>query len=503
MVDLLLVLVAIAYLTVVGLLFSYGLNFFYMTFLALKHSPPDPSYSPPGVLPRVTVQLPIYNELYVAERLVEAAARLDYPAELLEIQVLDDSTDDTGRLLESAVNRLRARGVDICRIHRTNRQGYKAGALAAGLQVAQGEFLAVFDADFLPPANFLMKTIPYFQDPKVAFIQTRWGHINQGYSLLTRLQSLAIDAHFMIEQSARSRRGYWFNFNGTAGIWRKEAIQAAGGWKADTLTEDLDLSYRAFLSGWHGVYLRDVEVPAELPVSMAAFRRQQQRWAHGSLECSLKHIPSVWKAPLSTLARAEATFHLTGYGVHLLQVALCLLYPLVLVVTHRYPGLISLWGVALVLNLTAFAPSFFFVAAQHKLGRNWLQLLPVILFLNITGSGMMVNTARAAWQIIRHNKEAFERTPKFGVENIRVDWASRRYQLQLDPIVVVEIGFGLFNAFTVVMAIQSGNWGIAFYALLFAVGLVYIAALSIVQSLIVHHHNVTAFQVEEEAHAHA
>ncbi len=500
MLNLLLIPIAIIYLFVVGSMFLYGIDFIYMTYLSWKHSRPDPSPKLPDELPRVTIQLPIYNEMYVAERLVEAAARIDYPPHLLEIQVLDDSTDETGPLLEAAVKRIRARGLNIYRLHRSDRRGYKAGALARGVEIAQGEFLAVFDADFVPPADFLMKTIPYFQDPKVAFVQTRWGHLNQGYSLLTRLQSLAIDAHFMIEQFARSRSGYWFNFNGTAGIWRKKAISEAGGWKADTLTEDLDLSYRTFFKGWRAVYLRDTQVPAELPVSMSGFRRQQQRWARGSLECSIKYVPRVWKAPVPFATRAVATFHLTGYCVHLLQFALCFLYPLVVYLTRFYPGLTGLWGVALVFNLTAFAPTIFFLSAQMQLGRKFINLVPEILFLNIAGSGMMVNTAWAALQIIMHRSAAFERTPKFGVEKRKLDWASRRYQLRFDPIVFFEFGLGFLNVFTVWLAAASHNWGIVFYAFLYAFGLIYVAGLSVAQTLEIHRRQAVAFQIGSESH---
>jgi cellulose synthase/poly-beta-1,6-N-acetylglucosamine synthase-like glycosyltransferase len=499
--DLLLIPIVIIYLAIVGSMFLFGIDFLYMTYLSWRHSRPDPSSQLPAVLPRVTIQLPVYNELYVAERLVEAAARIEYPSDLLEIQVLDDSTDETGPLLEAVVSRMKAQGLNIYRLHRADRQGYKAGALANGLEFAQGEFLAVFDADFVPPANFLMETVPYFKDPRVAFIQTRWGHLNRGYSLLTRLQSLAIDAHFMIEQFARSRGGYWFNFNGTAGIWRKEAISMAGGWTADTLTEDLDLSYRIFLKGWRAVYLRDTEVPAELPVTMAAFRRQQQRWARGSLECLLKYIPQVWKAPTPLSTKAVATFHLAGYGVHLLQFALCFLYPLVVGLTPSYPALTGLWGLAVFFNLAAFAPTIFFASAQIQLRRKFFTLLPEILFLNVAGSGMMVNTAWAACQILLHRAAAFERTPKFGVENRKLDWASRKYQLKLNPIVFFEIGLGLLNAATIWLAASSQNWGIVLYATLYSTGLFFVAGLSVVQTLEVHRRQASGVLSRRETHA--
>ncbi|NJN80236.1 MAG: glycosyltransferase [Anaerolineales bacterium] len=244
-------------------------------------------------LPTVTVQLPIYNEHYVVDRLLNACAALDYPRELLEVQVLDDSTDDTKEIVAQKVTQLQKSGLNIVHIHRNHRSGFKAGALANGLEVAKGEFIAIFDADFLPQADFLQKLLPHFENQKTAFVQARWGHLNRDYSLLTLLQSFSLDAHFAIDQLARSTSDYVFNFNGTAGVWRKSAILDAGGWQADTLTEDMDLSYRVFLRGWSAKYAGDVEAPAELPVSFTAYRRQQYRWARGSLECAIKYIPTI------------------------------------------------------------------------------------------------------------------------------------------------------------------------------------------------------------------
>ncbi len=490
MVDLFLVPVAIIYLIVVGLLFVYGVNFLYMTYLSFRLPPQE---APPEVedWPRVTVQLPIYNEMYVAERLIEAAARLDYPTNRLEIQVLDDSTDETARIVAAAVERERQRGVNIRLLHRTVRTGYKAGALAEALPQASGELIAIFDADFIPPRGFLRRTAPYLsaqagvEAQRIAFVQTRWGHVNREYSFLTFLQSLSIDSHFMVEQYARSGGGYWFNFNGTAGVWRREAILDAGGWKADTLTEDLDLSYRAFLRGWRALYLRDVVAPAELPASFNAYRRQQNRWARGSFECAVRHFPQVWNAPIPLRVKLEATLHLTGYCVHLLLFSLSLLYPLVLLLSVRYPALISLFGIALVFNLTAFAPTIFFLAAQKQLRRNLWRLLPVVLFVSAAGAGMMVNTARAAWQALNGQKGAFERTPKFGVTHRGDDWRTRRYQLRLDGIVFLELALAGLNAVTIGLAVSLGNWLIVVYAAVFFVGLLFTSGMTIAQTLAV------------------
>ena len=480
--DLLFIPVTGLYLLVIGLLFVFGVNFFYLTYLALTRPPARPLRDLPEPLPVVTVQLPIYNELYVAERLVDAVARLDYPADRLEIQVLDDSTDETAALLSRAASRLQARGLDVRLLHRADRRGYKAGALAAGLEQARGEFLAVFDADFIPPPDFLRRALPPFADPRTAFVQARWGHLNRDYSLLTRLQSLAIDAHFIVEQAARSRGGFWFNFNGTAGVWRKAAILSAGGWKSDTLTEDLDLSYRAFLQGWEAVYLPEVEVPAELPVTFSAYRRQQHRWARGSLEVALKLFARVWRSPIPLSHKVEATLHLGGYGVHLLLFALAVLYPLVLLVSRGHPGLSGLLGAALAFNATAFAPTLFFIAAQRLLGRNWLRQVPAILFMTCLGSGMMLNTLRGALQILLGHSAAFERTPKYGITSNRQDWSSRpKYHLGFDPILLGEGLFALWNAATLVLAIRSHSWSIALYAALFCAGLLFVLGMSLVQ----------------------
>jgi cellulose synthase/poly-beta-1,6-N-acetylglucosamine synthase-like glycosyltransferase len=489
MTDLLLVPIAILYLLVVGMLFVFGLNFFYLTYLSWKKSRVHLSAPQPDSWPVVTIQLPIYNELYVAERLVQAVAKMDYPGECLEIQVLDDSTDETAQIVERVVTELRRQGVDIHHITRKDRTGYKAGALANGFNQARGEFMAIFDADFVPQPDFLMRTIPHFyiQDKSdtrpIAFIQTRWGHVNREYSFLTFLQSVAIDAHFVVEQFARSQGGYWFNFNGTAGIWRREAIESAGGWRADTLTEDLDLSYRAFLKGWRGVYLREVEVPAELPVSFTAYRRQQHRWARGSLECAIKLIPQVWNAPVSLPMKAQATLHLTGYTVHLLLFGLTLLYPLVLLLSQHYPALISLFGIAFIFNATAFAPTIFFLAAQQQLGRKWWRMLPLIMFITALGAGMMLNTVRAALQIALGGSNVFERTPKFGIAHRGQEWRNRNYQLHMDPLVFFELALAALNAVTVVLAIYLGNWIIAFYAGLFLAGLLFTSGLTIAQAI--------------------
>ena len=482
MLNLLFAPLVILYFGVVAALFIYGLNFFYLTALAgRRREAAAPAHG--GEWPRVTVQLPIYNELYVAERLILAVGRLDYPADRLEIQVLDDSTDETAGLVRRAVEGLRARGLNAVQLRRAERAGFKAGALAAGLELAGGEFIALFDADFVPAPDFLRRALPHFTDKRVAFVQARWGHLNRDYSLLTRLQAFAIDAHFMVEQFARARGGYFFNFNGTAGVWRTAALLDAGGWTADTLTEDMDLSYRAFLKGWQARYVRELEVAAEVPVSLNAYRRQQHRWARGSMECALKFLPQLWRARLTFGQKLEATLHLTGYGVHLLMFLMAVLYPLMLAVFLERPELAAPFGMAAVLNVTAFAPLGFFVLAQQQLGRRWWRSLPLLVFMSVFGAGMMLNTMRAALAIFAGRRAVFERTPKFALAHARDAWAGRRYQLRLDPLVFAELAFGMLNLATALFAVAIGSWVTSIYAFIFAGGLLFTSLLTLAESL--------------------
>ncbi|MDO8793189.1 MAG: glycosyltransferase family 2 protein, partial [Vicinamibacterales bacterium] len=297
------------YFFVLVILAVYGWHRYYLVYLYMKNKDRQPvPAGPMETLPRVTVQLPIYNEMYVADRLIDAVCRIDYPRDLLEIQVLDDSTDETTAVAQQAVRRNADIGINIVYLHRSDRTGYKAGALEAGLQVASGEYVAIFDADFIPTVDFLQRTVPFFVDPKIAMVQARWGHINQDYSLLTKIQSILLDGHFVLEHGARNRAGHFFNFNGTAGIWRRTAIADAGGWQHDTLTEDLDLSYRAQVRGWKFIFLQDLVAPAEVPVEMNSFKSQQHRWAKGSIQTCRKLLPKILRSNLPIGVKAEAFF---------------------------------------------------------------------------------------------------------------------------------------------------------------------------------------------------
>ncbi|HEX7594204.1 MAG TPA: glycosyltransferase family 2 protein, partial [Anaerolineae bacterium] len=302
------------------------------------------------------------------------------------------------------------------------------------------------------------------------------------------LQSLIVDAHFMVEQFARWSTGYWFNFSGTAGVWRRAALEDAGGWTSDTLTEDLDLSYRAFLRGWDALYLREVVVPAELPVTLSAYRRQQHRWARGSLECALKFIPAIWKTDLGLPQKLAATMHLTGYGIHILMFLLALLFPALVVLPERFPAIHNLFLVALIFNLTTFAPLLLTLVAQQQLGRRWQSVLPAALLLTALGAGMILNTVRGALQILLRRNDIFERTPKFGIADKRDVWTARRYQLRPDSIVFFELAFALYNLVTAIFAASQNNWGIAAYALIFCAGLLFTFGLTMAQTLAVNVH---------------
>ncbi|MFN8434408.1 MAG: glycosyltransferase [Anaerolineales bacterium] len=434
-------------------------------------------------LPMVTVQLPIYNEWYVAERLLDACAALEYPQDLLEIQVLDDSTDETALLIAQKVRNIQKTGVNIVHVHRKNRYGFKAGALANGLVTAKGEFIAIFDADFLPQKDFLMQMLPRFDHKKVAFVQARWGHLNRDYSLLTLLQSFSLDAHFAIDQLGRSSADYVFNFNGTAGVWRKSAILDVGGWHADTLTEDMDLSYRTFLKGWSARYAGDVEAPAELPVSFTAYRRQQYRWARGSLECAIKYLPVIWHGKFSFMRKLQATFHLTGYLLHMLTIMLMVCYPLLLIFSKQFPTLLAPVGIGILMNFLAIAPALYFVAAQHLLKRRWLRSLPTILLLSVFASGMVLNTMRALYQILQKRVVPFERTPKFGITERSQSWRGNRYLTRFDTLVIFEIVLGCINLWSAWLAWSSGYYLMTIYAFLFALGLFFFSGFTLFQSI--------------------
>ena len=392
----------------------FGAHRIHLILLYLRHrGEAQESPLPFDTLPRVTVQLPIYNEKFVVDRLIDSVCRLDYPGNRLEIQVLDDSTDETREQARAAVERHRDAGFDISHIRRAERTGFKAGALQEGLRQATGEFVAIFDADFVPPRAFLRGTIHHFTDPRVGMVQARWGHLNRSHSLLTRVQAIFLDAHFLIEHVARSRSGRFFNFNGTAGIWRRACLLDAGGWEHDTLTEDLDISYRAQMRGWRFVYRPDLVAPAELPPDPPAFKAQQHRWAKGSIQTARKLLPRIWRAPLPLRVKLEATLHLTNNLAFLLLLGLLISIPATLVVD---PG----WGVSqgllgLPFFFLATGPvSLFYIVSQRGAGAGWLRSITSVPLVLCLGMGMSLNAARAVLEALLGISSEFVRTPKNG-----------------------------------------------------------------------------------------
>jgi cellulose synthase/poly-beta-1,6-N-acetylglucosamine synthase-like glycosyltransferase len=431
--------------------------------------------------PAVTIQLPIYNEMYVADRLIDAVCQIDYPRELLEIQVLDDSTDETRSVAEQAVRRNASRGVDITYLHRTDRTGYKAGALEAGLSVAKGEFVAIFDADFTPTPDFLKRTVPHFSDPKVAMVQARWGHINQDYSLLTKIQSILLDGHFVLEHGGRNRAGLFFNFNGTAGIWRRTAITDAGGWQHDTLTEDLDLSYRAQLRGWRFVFLPNLVAPAEVPVEMNSFKSQQHRWAKGSIQTCRKLLPRILRANIPLAAKAEAFFHLTANFNYPLMCVLSVLMAPAMVIRYNMGWYeMLLIDVPLFFAATASVANFYMVC-QRELHADWVTRARYLPFLMSIGIGLAINNTKAVFEALFNKQSEFARTPKYRVETDADEWIGKKYRQSFVVQPMIELALGLYFTATVFYALANGIYGTLPFLVLFQIGFLYTGLLSIIQ----------------------
>jgi cellulose synthase/poly-beta-1,6-N-acetylglucosamine synthase-like glycosyltransferase len=433
--------------------------------------------------PRITVQLPVYNERYVVQRLMDAVGRLDYPRERLEIQVLDDSTDDTAGRVEAIVRRMQARGVNIVRVHRERRDGFKAGALQHGLRQAAGEFIAVFDADFLPAPDFLKKTLPYFADPQTGMVQARWGHLNAGYSLLTRVQAIGIDGHFIIEQSSRSSAGWFLNFNGTGGLWRRQAIEDAGGWKADTLTEDLDLSYRAQLKGWKLMAATQIVCPGELPVTITAFKSQQHRWAKGSIQTAKKSLGKVLVARLPLGTKVQAFLHLTHYLVHPLILAVVLMsIPMLytpLMRTHP-GGPVAFFGL---LWLATIGPSALYLVSQRILYPDWKRRIKYLPALMCLGTGVSVSNTLAVLEALCNVASPFVRTPKYGIRKKADTWESKRYGLPATAAVFGELLLGIYSLLSFGLFLLSDKILPSPFMLIYALGFFYVFTLSLRHSL--------------------
>ena len=474
----------ICYLSVLVGLSAYGVHRYFIIYLFLKNRKRESV--PAGrfeKLPVVTVQLPIFNEVYVVERLLRSVSELDYPRDRLQIQVLDDSTDDTREITADCAAELRKRGFDVELIHRVDRTGFKAGALERGLATARGEFVCILDADFVPPPDLLRKTVDFFTDPKVGMIQTRWGHLNRGYSLLTRVQAMFLDGHLLLEQTARCRSGRFFNFNGTAGLWRKSCIKEAGGWQHDTLTEDLDLSYRAQLAGWKFIFLPDVVTPAELPVDMNGFKSQQHRWTKGSIQTCKKLLPAIWRSKLPMPIKLEATGHLVSNFAYLLLACLVvLLHPstggpqsgLGSNVSYRCADLSDRFrlGRSLLHLRAARTASANLDEGNHAFAlpaRPWRRL--------------SLNNARAVLEAVFNHKSDFTRTPKYGIERKAQPWRNCRYMPLKSVLPAAEMFFAVYFSYFVWYAIEHRQFLSVPFLLMFQFGFLYVSFCSVIQWL--------------------
>jgi cellulose synthase/poly-beta-1,6-N-acetylglucosamine synthase-like glycosyltransferase len=478
-------LVIALYLVALTILGIYGAHRGNLLMLYLKHrknAPKPLRHFEDDELPLITIQLPTFNEMYVVERLLEGVARIDYPKDKLHLQVLDDSTDETTQIARAKVDELCERGFDAEYVHRVDRTGYKAGALENGLKTAKGELVMVFDADFVPEPTIIRKMVDHFSDPKVGMVQARWGHINREYSVLTKCQSMMLDGHFVIEHIARNRSGRFFNFNGTAGIWRKKTIEDAGGWQHDTVTEDMDLSFRAQIKGWRFVYVPEALAPAELPCEMNSFKTQQFRWAKGSAQTTKKLLGLVLKADIPWRVKMEVVFHLTNNFAYLFLVLLALLQlPNMLIRRHMdHPEL-------LLLDVPLFAATcgsicvFYLVTHRALYDNLWdaIKRLPLMMALGI---GLSVNNGRAVLEGLFGKDLEFVRTPKHGVSGKRDDWKKKKYKASFPVHSLVELGFGLYFVVTIALAVVTGSWITIPFLVLFMIGFLYVGWLSFFQA---------------------
>jgi len=473
------------YFLVLLVLSVYGSHRYVMAYLYYKYKGNLPVPKTKfGRLPRVTIQLPVYNEMYVVERLIDAVARIDYPPDRLEIQVLDDSTDETQGIARSRVAALRERGIDISYIHRDYRQGFKAGALQEGLRAARGELVAVFDADFVPTPDFLQRSVHFFTDERIGMVQVRWEHLNREYSHLTQAQAIFLDGHFVIEHTARNRSGRFFNFNGTAGIWRRATIEDAGGWQHDTLTEDLDLSYRAQLRGWQFVYLPEVVSPAEVPVELNAFKSQQHRWAKGSIQTARKLLPRILRSELSREVKLEAFFHLTANFTYPLMILLTVLMPVSMVIRFKHG-----WYEVLLLDLPFFWTAtmsvvLFYVASQREIGVAWWKGLKYLPFIMALGIGMCVNQSKAVIEAMVGYETGFTRTPKTGMRGRDRSWLRNKYRMLLTAQPLLELALGAYLTSAIWFALDKGVYFSLPFLLLFQWGFFYVGLVSLLQGRI-------------------
>jgi cellulose synthase/poly-beta-1,6-N-acetylglucosamine synthase-like glycosyltransferase len=474
----------IPYFVVMIILAAYGLHRYALVYMYYRNRK-NRTTEPPGrfaELPRVTIQLPIYNEQYVIDRLVEAICKIDYPKDKLDIQVLDDSTDETVAVAAAVVERYAALGHPITYIHRTNREGFKAGALQNGLLTAKGELIAIFDADFVPSEDWLMRVVHHFFEPAIGMVQTRWTHLNRNYSFLTEVEAILLDGHFVLEHGGRSRSSVFFNFNGTAGMWRRQAIADAGGWEHDTLTEDTDLSYRAQLKGWKFKYLQDVECPAELPIEMTAFKTQQARWAKGLIQTGKKILPKVFKSDVPFRVKVEAFYHLSANLSYPLMIVLStLLMPAMII--RSFGG----WFQMLVIDLPLFLAStfsissFYLVSQKELFPRRWPRTFLFLPFLMALGIGLTLTNTRAVIEALFGVKSPFNRTPKYRVQSKADKAMGQKYRKRLGLVPWLELLVGSYFIMMCLYAFTSGNYWTIPFLLLFVLGYWYTGLMSLLQ----------------------
>lgn len=480
-------LILVLYILPLTLLLLYGLYGLVMVAHYLRLRPRDPSALPLeelAAVPMVTVQLPIYNELHVASRLIDAVCALDYPRGRLEIQVLDDSTDATAELVARAVAGARARGFAIEQIRRGDRTGFKAGALREGLRRASGEFIAIFDADFLPTPDFLRRIVPHLAaDPGLGMVQARWEHLNQGYSLLTRMQALALDAHFAMEQQVRNRRHLFINFNGTAGVWRRDCIVDAGDWQADTLTEDLDLSYRAQLRGWRFLYLNELAVPAELPAEINGLKAQQFRWTKGAIETARKHLAPLWRSRQPLRIKLHATLHLGSNVVFPCILLVALLNVPVVFIKSQRPDLAGFFEFLSCYTISSISSFLFYLLAQRDLRGDWRRRMLFYPVLMAGTMGLAVNNSRAAIEALIGHRSAFHRTPKYAIRGKDDHWRSSGYaERRIGLGTIAELALALYFLFGVLASIRLLELAAIPFQLLFLFGFGFVGVLSLRQA---------------------
>jgi cellulose synthase/poly-beta-1,6-N-acetylglucosamine synthase-like glycosyltransferase len=464
----------------------YTLNFNYLSYMSTKNSENQKikkkmNYTI-ATCPLVTIQLPVYNEKYVATRLINAICSMDFPKERMEIQVLDDSDDETSEIIETLVDSYKKIGFNIASFRRVNRAGYKAGALKEGLKFAKGEFIAIFDADFIPPSDFLSKALRYFDDSKIGLVQGRWGHINEMYSILTKAQAVSLDFHFFIEQKAKSLTHLFMNFNGTAGIWRTLCIKDAGGWHTGTLVEDLDLSFRAQMKGWKCIFDEDLVVNAELPVQMNAAKRQQFRWAKGSVQVAKKLLIillSHRKLPIDT--KIQIFIQLTKHIINPLFLIQFLIFPILLVTNYQIYD--TAWAPALgIVAYLLLGPATYLIMIRKIWGGNWRTKALQYLFMIFYATGISINNSVAIFDAIVGRKNEFLRTPKFGIMEKNQDWRNNKYVLPFTKTTLLEIFFGAYGCITIAICLLSGYPILVPLIALQTIGFIYVAYLSIIQS---------------------